>query len=488
MKVHYPFLFVSLFTIHTNSTAQSLSTALIRAYHHLLELKVDWKDQITEKEYDQGSDETFKIYTESLCDFLSLTLRHDDSLYQTYINREKKHLDELDELNENDEFISFVKAEIKLHAAIIRFRYNDQFSGAIRLIQSYNIVKTKIENENTPVYFYKTAGVLNILLSIVPDKYDFFLNLIGIHAELSTGVQQLKKINETYNLFQFEGQMILALLNAYYLNDPEKSAIILNENRAEWQHGLLYQYLNGLVFMKIRDNDKAILAFSSCTQFKGDHMEIPSSTFYLAESFLKKLDYSLARENYLKYLSLENNDDFVKASYYKLSLISLFNNEIKTYESYREKVLTEGTVSTEADNYAYKLIKNNYQPHPEIQKARLLFDGGYYDQSLNILKSIQGDKLNAEEKLEFNYRSARAYQLQKNYSKATHFFEKMFEMTFQDHYLVANAHLQMGYMLYELGNKDGSERQFREALRYSGEFYKESIRNEAKAGLSLMED
>lgn len=487
MNFHYPFLLNIILAFHPGASAQTVSGELTQAYDHLLELKVESVSSILDHNYSLDTDQAFKIYILSLRDFLSLSLRYDETYYERYTHLEKEYSTELESIESKNDFISFAKAEIKLHAALIRFRYDDQISGAIRLIQSYNLTKEMIEDTHTPVYFYKTAGVLNILLSVVPERFGFFLNLLGIQADLSKGINQLNKLRETRNLFQFEGNMILALLDAYYLNQPERAASTVDNMEEHWHQSLLFQFLKGLIATKIRDNEQSHQAFSSASSFDADYMKIPSITFYFAESFLKKLQLDSARMQYLKYLKMEHHGEFVKASLYRLYLISLFKNETELSGSYRERVLSEGTRDTEMDHYAYTLVKNNYRPQVEIQKARLLFDGGYFKESLEVLISLNSSQLSAEEKLEYDYRFARACQMQNRLNLAMDYYERMFITPFQEHYLVANAHLQMGYILYQRGEFQPSAEHFKLAMEYKGDYYRSSIRNEARTGLSLIE-
>jgi hypothetical protein len=70
---------------------------------------------------------------------------------------------------------------------------------------------------------------------------------------------------------------------------------------------------------------------------------------------------------------------------------------------------------------------------------------------------------------------------------AMDYYERMFTTPFQDHYLVANAHLQMGYILYQLGEFQSSATHFKRAMEYNGDYYRSSIRNEARTGLRLIE-
>ena len=483
---HYPFLFLIFLAISFGSAAQSISNELTRAYRKTLELKLDSAQLSMLDPYPEKSDQAFIVYIRSLMDLFNLTLLKNDSLYSLYPDREKEYLDRIEAISGEEPFVIFVKSEIRLHSAIIRFLYNDTFSGAIRLIQSYKIIDSYIDKEEVPVYFLKTAGVLNVLLSLVPDKYNFFLTLIGIRAELSLGIQQLELINETQHIFRFESQMIMALLNAYYLNKTGNASIILKENQDQWSRSLLYHYLTGLISVKSRNNEQAIQAFSACTEFNEGYLRIPTCTFYLAESYLNRMDLEQARENYLLYLRKYKQPDFVKASYYKLSLIFLFSDKEQESGYYRKKVVSEGKLSTEMDKYAYYTVINNDPQNPELQKARLLFDGGYYVESLSTLNSVVENNLPELEKLELNYRTARVYQLLKDYQLAEKYYLITFDSSSLDHYLVANAHLQLGYIYAEQENREESELQFREALKYSGDIYRTSIRNEAKAGLSLL--
>ena len=61
-------------------------------------------------------------------------------------------------------------------------------------------------------------------------------------------------------------------------------------------------------------------------------------------------------------------------------------------------------------------MKNRKIEDKDLLIARLLFDGGYYQKSLNILESINHLALNNYNLAEYYYRTARLYQ-KLNYSK-----------------------------------------------------------------------
>ena len=486
MNSHYPFLLTTVVFFHS-SAAQEISPGLKKAYNQVLELRVDSIDFLLSMKFSSETDKIFQVYIKSLRDVLTLILIKDDHSYEKYNSREKEYLEDLEKIKTENNLIFFTKAEIRLHASLIRLKYGDQFSGAIRLIQAYKIIKSEMEKGNVPVYFNKTAGVLNILMSIVPDKYKFIMKLIGIRPELSLGIHQLEQLNDQQNLFFFESVMINALLNAYYLNDADKSWQIVDMAQNKWVESLLYLYLKGLISVKTRENDIAIESFLRCNTFDtGRYLHLVNSKFYLAESYLNKMELSLAESFYNSYIRQTINEDFIKASYFKLSLIYLFRYDFETSEYFWKKVITEGSISTEADKYAYTMVINNFHPHPDLLKARFYFDGGYYQQCLDLLKIVAKEKLTEEELLEYHYRRGRAYQLLDENFKALESFDKTFLSNFPDHYLVANAHLQSGYIQYNEGELDEAEYHFQKALKYSGELYRSSIRNEAKTGLNLI--
>ena len=142
-------------------------------------------------------------------------------------------------------------------------------------------------------------------------------------------------------------------------------------------------------------------------------------------------------------------------------------------------------MQTGADRYAYNRITNNYIPDSTLFKSRLLFDGGYFEKSIQTLSANKISKyVKTEEKCEFYYRYARNYQLLKAFETSIDYYNKVIEIQgSEEFYFWGNALLNLGHIYSGLKNYPEAKEYYKRALNYKGESYRNSIRTEAKAGL-----
>lgn len=479
MKVHCPFLFLLL--ISYSGFSQHLDNHLTEAYHYTLQLKTQNAAKLLLKKYYGDDDIAFKIYISSLNDFLQLILRYNEETYHEYLKKENDYEDALDTLNPEKPMVTFVTGEITLHSALLRIHYGDQFAGALKLIKVYNLTQKNEPLASGNFYLDKTSAIIHILLSMVPGKYHFILSFLRIHPDLELGIQKLKLISEKPSIFQFEGSMLYALLNSYYLNNQDESRKAIDRIDSLNYAGILHDYLSGLIAVKGHNNPRALTAFENCRTYPPDVMFIPLSEYYLAGAYLKKLDLNKARETYQSFLAANQDGRYVKACYYHLYQISILERKTPEIKIYFNKVLTEGSMATEDDQYAYYLIKENQSPLPELLKARLLYDGGYFRKALKILDELDELKLDSEHHLEFFYRKGRVLQALEETSTAIKAFNRVFAYPEnKDNYLVANSHLQLGYIYKEQNNMAAAREEFGLAMQYKGKIYQNSIVRESK--------
>ena len=203
------------------------------------------------------------------------------------------------------------------------------------------------------------------------------------------------------------------------------------------------------------------------------------------------MNYNKAAYLYKLYLEKPNADEFIKDSYYKLfNLSNLFNIPDEEQDVYRANVLNMGSLNTGTDKYAYQRINHNYKPNITLFKSRILFDGGYYEQSLEVLASHGLSSFaTLEEESEYLYRQARNYQELSKADLAIEYFKRVvFLEEAEQFYFWGNSLLNMGHIFAQKGDIDNARRSFQRALKYKGEEYKNSIKMEARAGLRMLDD
>lgn len=472
-------------------------TTLITAYDRLLDLRIHDSREMTRVYLDQSnkslstagqyrvSDIAFATYIRSLSDLFHILVLLDPDHYSHYNSfSEKEYLNTLDELDANNPYVAFSKAEIRLHSALIHLNEEKAFSGAIRLIQAYRQSRQNSGKWNNLIMMKKTYGLLQIILSLAPDKYNFLFSILRIHPDFKEGYSQLHEVSRRDGLFRFEASMLLALINSFYLNEYQQADSVINAMKGHHHNSLLFNYLAGVVSIKTGKNESAIRFLESASDLSEKYRSIPLVDYYLGECYLKALDLNKAASKYHTYINRQNPEKFIKDSYFKLYLISLLKSDSARMLEYSALVQEKGSLATEKDKNAQILTENGYIPYPELLRARLMFDGGYYDEAEGILNEIPEAELSKEDKMEMYYRYARMHELTRNLNQAEIYFYRVIHFSgYENHYLVANSHLHLGYIALEGKNYDRAAYFFERALDYNGEIYSNSIKSEAIAGL-----
>jgi tetratricopeptide (TPR) repeat protein len=106
----------------------------------------------------------------------------------------------------------------------------------------------------------------------------------------------------------------------------------------------------------------------------------------------------------------------------------LIRGDRKKSDEYRSRVALVGQDLRDRDQEAILESKPGTVPHTGLLKARLLCDGGYFDEALIVMKSIDQALLDeVAYRLEYHYRMGRILQLGGNPEKAVPEFKGAFE-------------------------------------------------------------
>ncbi len=187
-------------------------------------------------------------------------------------------------------------------------------------------------------------------------------------------------------------------------------------------------------------------------------------------------------ESYLKNYTGGFN---IKDTYMKIAWYHLLNGHIDKYKAYAGLCKVRGQAISEKDKEALNHANEIHAPEINLLRARLYYDGGYYDKAFKAIseKKLENIPL-AKDKLEYLYRMGRIFQATNKDDQAIVFYisaiNKGEDLTY---YYAANAALQLGFIYEKRKDFNKAALYYNKAMKMKNTEYKNSIESKAKAGL-----
>lgn len=478
------FLFASILFFVQSANAQSEADIKNKiAYSHFLNFQLD----SCQRSIAEVSTNPWSFYLELLIISTRLFIEDDTDQYKAKKHIESELLEKLNMLNFSEDYTNFLHSEIKLQWALIKLKYGDEFSSFWSLKQAYYIAKENIEKNPEFLPSYKTLGLLHVLYSATPDKYDWILSLFGIDGNTNLGLAELLKVKNSQSPFAIESGMILALLNTYILNSPQEGVEMMAGIHLENEY-LLIDYAYALILMKNGQSEQALTVIEAAEGYYPQPLVLPQLYYLKGEVLLQKNLLIGAIENYNLFLSHQKGKNLIKDTYYKIGICNLMQEQPDYANKYFNASKKNGWAKNEADKNAQKMLEtSNFSPK-ELYQLRYAIDGGYYDNAKSIINGIDTLMLNDHNKCEYYYRSARLYHKTKDISVAINYYIETIKMQKHNNwYFAPNSALQLG-LIYISENKNGlAQKYLKLAKEFSDYPYQNSIRQKVKVALKELE-
>lgn len=389
------------------------------------------------------------------------------------------------------EWYYFVLAELHSQRSLILVNNGDLISAAMELRKAF-----KLASKNKAIYpsfslNNKVMGLLHCAIGAIPPNYNWLKDLSGMEGSLEQGLLELldciKKNKGTPHQL-FEEEILFTITNIWNLSasDSNQFGIIQNYLTPLASQSKLMQYC--LLTLQLK-NGKGIHALSTANIKSVPPTDVPLYLFdYRAGlALLYNLD-NTATAPFLNFLKNYQGKNLIKAAYQKLAWISLIHNDTKAYHYYISQCLVKGNDLLDDDKQAAEEAKRKVIPNVNLLKARLLFDGGYYDQALEILvQTLPLQLRHGNDSLEYHYRLARCYLKTNQVERSALLFRKVMDTGQQSslHY-APNAALNLGQIYETQGNLLLAKKYFEKCLQMKNHDYENSIHQKAKAALKRL--
>jgi tetratricopeptide (TPR) repeat protein len=141
------------------------------------------------------------------------------------------------------------------------------------------------------------------------------------------------------------------------------------------------------------------------------------------------------------------------------------------------------------DKQADYEAENGVAPNMVLLRARLLFDGGYYNSALNELLNtpVKTAIKSKRDLVEYTYRLGRIYHESGNAAKAVENYQQTVARgKTEPFYYAAAAAYQMGLLYENKGAYSAADSAYQLCLSIRPREYKTSLHQKAKAGLNRL--
>ncbi|MGZ5244136.1 MAG: hypothetical protein ACXWDO_03570 [Bacteroidia bacterium] len=421
--------------------------------------------------------------------FIELFATENATRYNTYKQGKENALKQIEAGATNLPFYFFAKGEFYLHSAILKLKFGEYSSAAWEINKAYKILKEGNSKYPDFLLLKRDLYLLQALVGTVPENYSWMLKILGFEGDLKSSMAKYAEVakgiknHPEYKIFLPETQLIQAFLTHHLLNNPDAAWKIMNEATDDFAANPISAFARANLGLHQKKNEEVL---QTLLAYKTELPAIPHLDYYQGLAKLQRGDgdagHYLAR--YLKHFKGLN---YIKDAYLKLGWAFLLNGDTKNYFNSLELAKHYGKSILEEDRSALREAKKAGLPQINLLKARLLFDGGYYQQALVQIRNTKPYNLTQTQQAEYYYRTARIQEYLELYNNALENYGTVIEKfsSLQEYFAPASC-LYSGMIWEKQKNPEKAKYFYRKCQSYKNYIYKDSFDQKALAGLKRL--
>lgn len=428
-------------------------------------------------------------YLEDYAVFMEIFVQEDLRSIPAYMTASDARLEKLALLPETNPLTLMVQAQINLHHCALHLQQSQFLTAANDVNKAFKLLKKNQKIFPNDLANLRLYASLKVAFGAIPDQYKWLVSMVtSLSGSIEEGLKELHHIlnisNPESNVYYNETVLFTAIAEGRLNNKPEKGLDLLNTHFGKTALTGVVQYITANLMIEKGNNDAAIRVLEQ-PPVVPTAVQIPFMQFMLGECKLFRGDADA--DTYFKnFLVYHKGKHYIKEAHQKLAWYALLHDDRAGYFNHMQLILIKGANATDEDQQALAEAESHATPHPIILRARLYFDGGYYDQALNLLTESLYDKLGQHEhRLEFLYRKGRVLQAKKEYAEALHYYSLTIASgQFEPYYYACSAALQSGVIHENLGSHGAAAKFYYMCLDMTPATYSSSLHQKARMGLN----
>ncbi len=454
------------------------------AWMLLMDLEIDQAKELLAKEIRSNPENYYAYYLDQTCDAYKLLINSGEVEYKAFVDDYYKKREIMDGKDEESPYYLACYSEMELQVGIFNIINGSMFSGLRKAYSAYKNVYRNLELYPDFKPSLKLDGFFNVAIANMPPFVKWAAAFFGVTADTDYGFRIL---NENYILQKdirgINAESALYIILVAKINKtPEMVYDFTNSLDSSISQTFIHSYFRANIAYRVGNNEEALRNLQQIDIDKHSFADNIYS-YMMGKILLQKLDsnagYFLSR-----YLNSLKKKEYIKEMNYKLALSYLINNDTLEYLSHCEIVRSEGKDIQERDREALYDANLDYFPDINLVKARLLLEGGYFDEFQIALKSFEENNSGlAAYELEYHFLKGCFDASKDNFEVAISEFKKVIEMgEDSDYYFASEAALRLGNIYEKTGKTILAKEYYDKSIKLYQNDYYEYIEDKAVKG------
>jgi hypothetical protein len=458
------------------------------AYRAIVELRLEEGGRLLAAEEKRDPDNLIPEFLGNYIDFFRLFFNEDAAEYPAVKLRLERRLENMEEGPASSPFSLFTRSVIHFQWAAINVKMGSNFDAGLEFRRSF--LESRECRQKFPSFgpALMLSGAMKVVASTIPDGYKWLSNILGIRGSVKEGMGELDQFlgldDEWSGLYRDEANFYYLYLQFYILNKHEQVFTYIRKHNLDVRNNYLYAYLYANLCINDQQSALAERVIEGRSRAAG-YLDMPIWDLEMGYASLNHLEPGTPV--YLeRFLRRFRGRFYIKDALEKLSWYYYEKGDERMADSLRGEVVRRGTAESDADRQALKEARSGVWPDKTLLRARLLSDGGYYEEAL---RSLQGVSTSAfarpEERCELAYRLGRIYDgLGRKDEAIAAYLTTIKTGEGLREYYAARAALQAGYIYEGKGDCERAMGFFQKCLSLKDHDYKNSLDQRAKSGIA----
>lgn len=473
----------------------SFSTNCQQAYKQILALHLDSADSILSLETRSYTGNAYVPYLENYTSFVSLFVSQDRTLYNKLKNSKTEYFDEIEKLDDTCRYKKWMLGDMHLQWAVLKIMFGDYISAALEFNSAYHLIEDNAREFPDFRLNDLSQSVLKIIIGLIPEQYNWFLGLLSMKGDIEVGKKQLlgflllTQSDALYAPYYYEALFYSAFIEMNIHPDRKMLSYFIKEAESIDNDLSLITFLQINLLMRTGENQKALDLI--CMMKSNDQNTYPF--FYInylhGECLLRGRRFEESIDELDLFTEYFKGENYIKDAWRKKAWAAFMLQDTVLFLECLQEVKSKGSDRLDIDKEAMADAEHEQFPNKELLLSRILFDGGYYTESINLLNTIDTSSYMDVEKVEFIYRSARTYHQLNNMTEAKRYYGlTVFKGKNSKAYYAANAALKLGEIYEAEGNLTSAEDAYAVCLKMDYQQYRNSIQRRAREGLKRVSE